>query len=79
MELTGKVTMKKFGVGSKSEHEAVHIETEQGDFVLRQLGANPFNDPELKKLLGKQVKVEGTLQDYLFLAKKIVPLKEDAG
>jgi len=71
MELKGKLVMKKFGAGSKSEYDAVYIETGQGDFVLRQMGANAFDDPELKKLVGKKVKVEGVLQDYLFLAKDV--------
>jgi hypothetical protein len=71
MELTGKVVMKKFGKGSKSEHDAVYIETDKGDFVLRQEGANPFNDHGLKKLVGKTVKAEGVLKDYLFLAKAV--------
>jgi hypothetical protein len=71
MELKGKVVMKKFAVGSKSEHDAVYIETDKGDFVLRQVGGNPFNDPELKKLVGKKIKAEGSLKDYLFIAKVI--------
>ncbi len=71
MELKGKVVMKKFGKGSKSEHDAVYLETKKGDFVLRQVGTNAFENTELKKMLGKEVIATGVLKDYLFLAKKI--------
>ncbi|MEO7991578.1 MAG: hypothetical protein ABI663_18640 [Chryseolinea sp.] len=71
MELKGKVVMKKFGKGSKSEHDAVYLETEKGDFVLRQVGANAFENTELKKLVGKEVIANGMVKDYLFLAKTI--------
>jgi hypothetical protein len=76
MELKGKVIIKKFAIGSKSEHDAIYLETEEGDFVLRQMGANPFNDPGLKKMVGKRVKAEGTIKDYLFLATTIEVVAE---
>jgi hypothetical protein len=71
MELKGKVVMKKFGKSSKSEHDAVYLETKKGNFVLRQVGSNAFENKELKKLLGKEVTATGTVKDYLFLAKTI--------
>jgi hypothetical protein len=71
MELTGKVVIRKFGKSSKSEHDAVYIETAKGDFVLRRVGGNAFDDPELKKLVGKEVVVEGNLRDYYFMASAI--------
>lgn len=76
MQVTGKVVIKKFAKGSKSEHDAVYIETAQGDFVLRQTGANPFNDPGLKKWVGKTVMAEGVLKDYLFLANTVTTIDE---
>lgn len=74
MELKGKVVMKKFGKGSKSEHEAVYLETKKGDFVLRKVGTNAFENTELRKMLGKEVVATGVLKDYLFLAKAIKEL-----
>jgi hypothetical protein len=71
MQLKGKVVRKEFAKGSKSEHEAVYIDTSSGLFLLRQTGANPFQNPELKKLIGKDVQVDGTVQDYLFMADTI--------
>lgn len=71
IELSGKVVVKCFAAGSKSEHDAVYLETEKGSFVLRKAGDNPFNDTSLHKLEGKMVTAKGVIRDYLFLAKQI--------
>ena len=68
VELNGKVVKKKFGEGSKSEHDAVYLETDSGSFVLRRKGGNPFNDPELKKLIGEKICATGIITDYSFIA-----------
>lgn len=68
VELNGKVVKKKFGEGSKSEHDAVCLETDSGSFVLRRKGGNPFNDPELNKLVGEKVSATGVVTNYLFIA-----------
>ena len=68
VELVGKVVQKKFAQGSKSEHDAMYLETDQGSFVLRRLGGNPFSDPVLKKLVGKKITATGILNKSLFLA-----------
>jgi hypothetical protein len=68
VELTGTVIQKKFAPGSKSEHDAIYIETDHGDFRLRRLGGNPFSDPELKKLVGKKIIATGMLNEKLFVA-----------
>ena len=72
-QLTGKVVLKKFAAGSKSEHDAVYLESGEGSFVLRRMGGNPFHDPELHKLVGKQITATGTVNQSLFLAKDIQP------
>lgn len=71
IKLTGKVVKKKFGAGSKSEHEAIYLETAEGTYQLRRLGGNPFADPELKKLIGKKVVAMGVLTQSLFLASSV--------
>lgn len=63
-EFVGTVTKKLFGKGSKSEHEAIYLETEQDQYVLRRQGGNPFYDPELHKLIGKRVRCTGIVDDY---------------
>jgi len=71
VELQGKVVLKKFAVGSKSEHDAVFLETDDQSYQLRRLGGNPFNDPLLKAMVGKTVKAKGLLNDQLFIAHEL--------
>ena len=68
MNVRGKVIRTKIASGSKSEREAVVISTDEGEFVLRRGGTNPFVDPELDKLVGKHLQCEGTLHgQYLIM------------
>ena len=69
--LTGKVIKKTFGKGSKSEHEAIYIDTGEKAYKLKRVGANPFYDKTLEDLVGKQITATGKLDDYLFLVKEI--------
>lgn len=69
-EFIGKVTSEPFGTGSKSEHRAVYIETAQGKYVLRREEGNPFHDPKLDALVGKTVRCEGEVEDYVLLASR---------
>ena len=67
MELDGRITKKPFGTGSKSEHDALYLETSAGDYVLRRPGANPFEaDTELESLVGATVRCSGVLRGYTF-------------
>jgi hypothetical protein len=75
-QFVGKVIKKPFAVGSKSEREAVQLDTGQGSFVLRRVGGNPLSDPELDKLVGKTIRCEGELQGYTLT---IVDWREDSG
>ena len=71
VELTGTVVKKKFAKGSKSEHDAVYLQTNDGSYLLRRLGGNPFSDPVLQKLIGKKIRATGRLNEYFFLANKL--------
>jgi hypothetical protein len=66
-EFIGKVTKKLFGRGSKSEHEAVYLETEKDRYVLRRQGGNPFYDPELQELVGKKIRCAGRVSEYILV------------
>ena len=66
MTLSGRVIRKTFGKGSKSEHEAIYLETDRGEYVLRRRGANPFSDPVLQDLVGKTISATGTIKEYVF-------------
>lgn len=71
VELTGTVIEKVFGAGSKSEHTAVYLQTEDGDYQLRRLGGNPFADPDLKKWVGEKVTAIGRVTQSLFVASSL--------
>lgn len=70
-ELKGKVVRRKFGKGSKSEHDAVYLESDKGSYQLRRAGGNPFSDPGLDKWVGKKVIAKGTIDQYLFIANSL--------
>ena len=76
VKLTGTVVSGTFGKGSKSAHEALHLKTEDGMYVLRRKGGNPFFDEVLQKMEGKTITATGTIEDYLFVARN---LKETDG
>ena len=66
-ELRGKVIVKKFGVGSKSEHDAVCLVSALGTFVLRRAGGNPFHDEKLHALVGKEIISHGSIKKPYFM------------
>ncbi len=59
MKFRGRVVRAPFGVGSKSERQAIWLETDDDRYVLRRKGANAFSDPQLDKLVGCELEVEG--------------------
>jgi hypothetical protein len=67
VRFSGSVVRKPIATGSKSEREAVVLLTDSGQFVLRRHGGNPFNDPELNKLVGKTIKCSGELTGHTIL------------
>ena len=60
---TGIVVRRPFGVGSRSEHVAVSLQSDEGVYKLRRMGRNVFKDPELEKLVGKRLRATGVLYD----------------
>ena len=67
MKTQGRVVSKPVAVGSKSEREAVVLETDAGEYVLRRAGGNPFHDPQLDQLIGKEIQATGTLHGYTLI------------
>jgi hypothetical protein len=76
MKTQGRVISKRVAVGSKSEHEAVVLETGSGEYVLRRAGGNPFYDPELDELVGKTIQATGTLHGYTLIMSRWEELPE---
>jgi hypothetical protein len=75
MQFQGKVIRHSLGLGSKSEHLAVVLQTPEGLLKLRRPGGNPFQDPELEKLVGREIAVDGEIhQGQLLMTRwNIVP------
>lgn len=71
MKVKGTIIAGRFGDGTKSEHDAIYLQTEKARYVLRLAGSNPFENTELQSMIGKQVIASGTLKSYLFLAKEV--------
>ncbi len=70
MQFQGKVVREQFGADSKSEHQAVVLLTSCGSLKLRRPGGNPFLDPELEQLVGREINCEGEIhQGQLFMTR----------
>ena len=67
VELTGEVTKHLAAAGSKSERQAVFLETDQGNYVLRRQGGNPFSDATLNELVGKRIHCKGILTEHTLI------------
>jgi hypothetical protein len=59
MQYQGLVHQQTVSAGSKSEHRAVVLQTDEGPLKLRREGGNPFQDEILQKLVGKRITCEG--------------------
>lgn len=66
-EYIGQVVLSLFGKGSKSEREAVMLDTGKERFVLRREGGNAFQDDVLLHLVGKRIKARGEVVGYTLL------------
>jgi hypothetical protein len=65
-KLVGEVIVEKFGEGSKSEHDAVYLDTGKKKYKLKKQGGNPFYDSSLHALVGKLIEAEGNITPYFF-------------
>jgi hypothetical protein len=59
--LRGTVRQRRYAAGSKSEHDAVTLVTDDGEFRLQRKDANPFEDPGLREYVGKRVEAAGLI------------------
>jgi len=63
MRVEGLVVQDRYAPGSKSEHNAVMLQTtDKQRYLLRRLGGNPFYDKDLVSLVGKSIIAEGDLR-----------------
>ena len=69
--LHGRVTKGTYGTSSKSEREAVFIETSDTRYVLRRKTGPVFGDTELTRLVGHEVECDGFVVGTTLLAERI--------
>lgn len=60
-QFAGRVVKRRVARGSKSEREAVCLDTGGKRYILRRKDGNPFHDEELEKLVGKQISADGSV------------------
>lgn len=56
---TGKLKREKVLPGSKNEHDAFILETNEGNFRLKRIGGNPYYDDFFETYLNKEVTIDG--------------------
>lgn len=71
--LTGLVARGPFAVGSKSERDAIWLESSEGRFILRRKDGPAFGDRSLDGLVGQEVRCDGFIVGYTMLAERIEP------
>jgi hypothetical protein len=64
---TGTVVKAAFAPGSKSEREAVMLDTGSERLVLRQKGGNAFRDAALEALVGCRITGSGRRTGYTLI------------
>ncbi|OGU59502.1 MAG: hypothetical protein A2X64_08290 [Ignavibacteria bacterium GWF2_33_9] len=64
--IKGIVILQKFSEGSKSEHDAIYLDTGTTKFRLKRRGGNPFYDEFLHSLVGKTVVLKGKITSHFF-------------
>ncbi|WP_143159930.1 hypothetical protein [Chitinophaga jiangningensis] len=65
--MRGRLALRIFGMHSKSEHLAVYLATDDGDYLIRPAAGNPFMENPLMPMAGKMITATGTIVDYVFL------------
>ena len=70
VERYGTVTQAVVSPGSKSERQAVVLDTGGQRYVLRRRGGNPFRDAVLDGLVGKRLRAVGDVHGSNFILKE---------
>ena len=69
----GEVVRRLVGAGSKSEREAVVLDTPERSYLLRRREGNPFADSVLDQLVGQRLRLVGTVLDTTFVIDRWEP------
>lgn len=76
IEIEGQVVKHLTSRGSKSERQAVFLETKDGSYVLRRRGGHPFVDEVLDNLVGKTIRCKGILTDHTLIMSEWTEIQE---
>jgi hypothetical protein len=71
--LEGKVVLRPYGRGSKSERVALMLDTERGPLLLRRRGGPSFGETGLESWVGKLVVCWGTRVGQVLLVDRLEP------
>ena len=69
--MTGLVARASYAAGSKSEQQALWLESDAGRYLLRRKEGPAFGDKSIEKLVGKQISCDGFLVGNTLLAERI--------
>jgi hypothetical protein len=69
--LRGRVMKGAYGKGSKSERQAVFIETANARYILRRKTGSAFDDSEVTRYVGHEVICDGFVVGTTLLAERI--------
>lgn len=72
----GQVVKRTYAESSKSEHEAIMLDTGKHEYKLRRVKGSPFVDEVLEELVGKQVECEGIKRGTLLIIKDWKEIQE---
>jgi hypothetical protein len=66
-EFVGNIVRSRFGQGTKSEHEAVILQTADVEYRLRRAEGTSFCDAELESLVGRRVRCQGIVHQGVLI------------
>ena len=79
-EYSGMVVSKLVSKGSKSERQAMQLDTDRGLLTLRRPGRSAFDDQGLADLVGKEIKCVGLRKGrYLYVKDWAFQAPDDDG
>lgn len=70
MRIVGRVERRLYAKGSKSERQAIILVTDDGEYLLRREGGNPFHDEALSSLVNHRIQLEGKKTDVSIIMTK---------
>ena len=77
IEIDGRVVKHLTSRGSKSERQAVFLETKDGSsYILRRRGGHPFFDEVLESLVGKTIHCKGILTEHTLIMAEWQEIKD---